>query len=262
MRAGLFGSAVLHALVALLIVFGLPRLVETPAEVEQVVPIDLVRLGDKTASPPAPEQAAMPQQEATEVSPQRPPDPVPVPQSPPPSRTAPSMPAERPKPEVLATAKPQRKPSPPLDDLDARLHALARLRQPTLPVPPNPRQQDGPGFSSLTASSANAVPGAQATYSTKDFIRAQIERHWIMDRSALGPGNWVVSIHITVSRDGRVTGAEVVDDPRFGSDAAFHALALSARNAALLSSPLTLPPDRYNAIKDMTLDFDARHASQ
>ena len=96
----------------------------------------------------------------------------------------------------------------------------------------------------------------------KDFIRAQIERHWYLDKSALRAGSSPVAIHMLLNRDGRVDKAEIVDDPRFAADPAFYALALSARNAVLLSSPLTLPPGRYDAVKDMILDFDPRKALQ
>jgi len=259
---GLIGSLALHVLAALLIVFGLPSLLQTPPEVVQVMPIDLVQLGAKTASPPAEEKAALPQERAAMSSTEQPPDAVPVPQTPPPSQAMPSKPAERPKPEAPAAPKPQKRPAPPLDDLTARLKSLARLRQPPAPLPPNPRQQDGPGISSTTASNDAAVLGAQATYSVKDFIRAQVERHWYLDKSALRAGSSPVSIHMLINRDGRVGNAEIVGDPRFATDPAFYALALSARNAVLLSSPLTLPPGRYDAVKDMTLDFDPRKALQ
>jgi outer membrane biosynthesis protein TonB len=257
---GLIGSLALHVLVALLILFGLPSLLQTPPEAIQVVPIDLVQLGAKTASPPAEEKATLPQEQASMTSTEQPIDPVPVPQAPPPSQAKPLKLADRPKPEAPAAPKAQKQPSPPLDDLSARLQSLARLRQPPAPQPPNPRTQEGPGISSATASSDAAALGPQASYSVKDFIRAQVERHWYLDKVALRAGATAVAIHMLVNRDGSVSKAEIVDDPRFGTDAALYALALSARNAVLLSSPLTLPPGRYDDVKDMILDFDPRKA--
>ena len=48
---GLIGSLLLHALAALLVFFALPSLMQPPPEVLHVVPIDLVALGQVTASP-------------------------------------------------------------------------------------------------------------------------------------------------------------------------------------------------------------------
>jgi hypothetical protein len=67
---------------------------------------------------------------------------------------------------------------------------------------------------------------------------------------------------VLLNRDSSVAKAEIVDDPNHGSDPGYHDLALSARNAVLLSSPLNLPPGRYEAVKDITLTLDPRSASQ
>jgi outer membrane biosynthesis protein TonB len=278
MGRGLVVSLALHAIVAAVILFLLPSLLSTPPEPEQVVPIDLVTLGVRTAGPPAERQAALPQEQATQTAEHDVADPVPEPQTPPPPQalapraretTAPAPlaavnpenPARLPKPGPSAAAKPR--PSPvPADDLATKLQLLARLRQPAPPIPPNPRPQEGAGVSNVTASSANAAPGSQATYSAKDFLRAQVERHWYWDRHRLGAGDWAVSIHVLLNPDGSVAKAEIVDDPRHGADPKYHDLALSARNAVLLSSPLNLPPGRYEAVKDITLTLDPRAASQ
>ncbi len=273
---GFLGSLALHGVVALLILLLLPSLLATPPEPEQIVPIDLVTLGARTAAPPADQQAALPQEQAKETAERDVTDPVPVPQTPPPPQvvapktrqsTAPAPlaavnpddAARLPKPGPSAAAKPRPSPAP-IDTLTAKLQSLARLRQPTPPAAPNPRQQEGAGVSNVTASSANAAPGSQASYSVRDFLRAQVERHWYWDRHRLGAGDWAVSIHVVLNPDGSIAKAEIVDDPRHGGDPDYHDLALSARNAVLLSSPLKLPPGA--AISDITLTLDPRTASQ
>ncbi len=283
MGPGVIASVALHVVAAALILFGLPSLLSAPLEVPAAIPVDLVRLGDKTASPPAPEKAEVPQEKAPETADLTPPQPVPAPATPPPPQSlakaeegaAPNLlsapraeqavkpkPVEAPRPAPKPAARPQPKPSPPVDAFEAKLQSLARLREPTPPVPPNPARQDGTGLSNRTASSSTAAPGPDALYSVKDFLRAQIERRWNLDRSIIGPGDVVVSIHLLLNRDGKVASAEVVDDPRLATDANFRSLAMSARNAALLSSPLTLPPGVYDLVKDITLDFDPRKVSQ
>ncbi len=274
---GLLGSLALHGAAAALILFLLPNWLATPPEPERVVPVDLVTLGVRTAGPPADQAATLPQEQAREVADRDVPDPVPAPQTPPPPQSvAPEThrasapmplaavnreePARPPKQGPAAAAR--RRPTPsPADELAAKLQTLARLREPAPPVPPNPRPQEGAGLSNVTASSANSAPGAAATYGVKDYLRAQVERHWYWDRRRLSSaGDWPVSVHVLLNRDGSVAKAEIVDDPRHGGDPAYHDLALSARNAVLLSSPLTLPPGV--SITEITLTLDPRSASQ
>lgn len=256
--AGVAFSLALHVLAALLVVFGLPSLLQPPLEGEAVVPVDLVELAAKTAAPPEEEKAALPQAQAVEDAPTVPEKSIPEAQVPPPApgERAGSKPA--PKPQQQVAARLQKTPPSPRDDLDAQLRSLARLKQPPTQVPPNPARQAGSGASNLDASSANAAPGNRATYGVKDFIRAQIERRWNFDLRGLGPGDMTVSIHLVLNRDGSVSRAEVVDDPRRGADPAYRSLAISARNAALLSSPLKLPEGSYETVKDMVLSLDPR----
>ena len=274
MGRGLLVSLALHGVAALLILFLLPSWLTTPPAPTEIVPIDLVTLGARTAAPPADQQASLPQEQAKETAEKDVADPVPVPATPPPPQapparqsTAPSPlaavnpddPVRLPRPGPAAAAKPRPTPSP-ADELTAKLQSLAKLRQPAPPVAPNPRPQEGTGVSNVTASSANATSGSRASYSVSDFLRAQVERHWYWDRHRLGVSDWAVSIHVMLNADGSVAKAEIVDDPRHGGDADYHDLALSARNAVLLSSPLKLPPGV--SIRDITLTLDPRTASQ
>ncbi len=49
-----------------------------------------------------------------------------------------------------------------------------------------------------------------------------------------------------------------MDRERFTTDAAYHSVALSARNAVLLSSPINLPPGHYKQALNFTLNLDPR----
>jgi hypothetical protein len=126
----------------------------------------------------------------------------------------------------------------------------------------NPRQQDGAGASNVTAAAADAARARDATYGVKDFIRAQVERRWNPNRQAIKGRNWTVAIHILIARDGTVNQAEIVDEVRYRPDPAYFEFALSARNAVLLSSPLSLPPGAYEIAKDIVIDFNAKRLSQ
>ncbi len=99
-----------------------------------------------------------------------------------------------------AAVAPANNSPPPTQDLNARLQSLTTAQQLQASTPRNDRQQADAGSSTVNASSANAALGQQATYSIKDFIRAQIERHWYLDKDALEASNFVVSIHVTLNR--------------------------------------------------------------
>jgi hypothetical protein len=277
---GMIFSLLLHAVALGLLILVLPHLLLAPP-VEMLVPIDLVQLGERDVAPPAPAKAAVPQAEARETAAETPALPVPreAPPPPPPEATpadareevagrapvvAPVAKLEtphaktRPKSERPAPLVPPPK-APPVEDLAARLESLSRQQQLQARLPANPRRQDGIGASNVTASNDGA-PGREASSDLKDFIRVQIARHWRPDLAALGAGEFVVAIHLSLNRDGSVGGAEIVDDPRHGDSAAYRSLALSARNAALLASPLTLPQGRYDAVRDITIRLSTRDA--
>jgi len=284
MRVALSASVALHAIVILVVVFGWPWLMPAPpAEQEVAIPVNLVVWGEKTAAPSSEKTATLPQEKAPEISPTDHPEAVPIEQAPSPpdlphetvDRTAstplsvastqqPSNTPRRPQgpkdPGRLATKLPR--PPVPADDLNARLRKLAQLRQPASSTPPMPRQQNGTGLSNVTATSADAGSAPDATYSVKDFIRAQVERRWNPDRTSVKIGDWRVAIHILLDRDGTVSGAYIVDEARYRSDKAYMAFAFSARNAVLLSSPLALPPGAYDIAKDIVVDFDPKQVLQ
>jgi outer membrane biosynthesis protein TonB len=276
---GPFASLILHGLVALLIILGLPSLIQPPPEPPAVVPVDLVILGDKSLSPAHRQLAAISQQMAPETSPLRPPNPVPLPATPPPVPAAavpnpgsgpidplagmslqgtPEPPKVMPKlkPARPAAVKPAKKPVPPVEDLAATLQSLSQQQQLQAKTPPAPDQQAGLGQSNVTAGSGDVGP--MAMYSAKDFIRVQIERRWYLDRAAIGAGEFTVSLHLMLTADGHVSLAEIVYSMGYGENAAYLAAARSLRGAALLSSPLALPPGHYGEVKDVVLTFSPK----
>jgi hypothetical protein len=63
-------------------------------------------------------------------------------------------------------------------------------------------------------------------------------------------------LRLAITSTGVVTRAEVVNHPDVGLDQAYDEAALSARNAALLASPLTLPPGNYAKAMDVVLTLN------
>jgi len=218
----LFCSAILRILI-------LPPLLlsSRPVKIALVIPLDIVMLADATAGPAQPDAALVPQEEAG-------------------AQSSPAAP-----PIGAAPAK-----NPP-DELDLKLHALAQLRQPSVDTHLSKKEL---GLSRMAAMSEDATPGPHATYAVRDFIRAQVERRWGLDLPTLGNGNYSVLIRVQMTSAGTVTKAEIADIARFNSDKTYRAIALSARNAVLLSSPFALPAGVYSEVMDFTLNLNTSEA--
>lgn len=139
-----------------------------------------------------------------------------------------------------------------------------------LPKAAEPPQPEAPlsiaGLNTSVARPATGTSGAGARprgmFDVKDLIREQIERHWVFDRQKLPRGDRTVLLRVTINRDGTVAAAEILDDPNHGLDPAYQTLARSARNAALLASPLIVPPERYQEVKEITLRMNPALVSQ
>ena len=227
---GLAASLALHGLFALLVLLLILRsATQAPVAPSHLVPVEIVQLGDDTTSPPQPLKANIPQP----VTP----------------RAAPHEPAAANRPEGTSPTG-----TKPVDDLETRLRALARLRQPESSLKP----LDVPSAADTPASSSDAAPGAIAAYAVRDLIRAQVLRKWNFDVVALGRGSFVVALKVVVLKNGRVASVSILDRERYTKDALYRDIALSARNAVLLSSPLTLPAGAIDYSMEVTLNLNPR----
>jgi outer membrane biosynthesis protein TonB len=192
------------------------------------MPVDIVPLAEHMTSPREAFKAPVPRQTLT--------------------RRAREVPSSLHRPVALSP-KPRREVQ---DPLELRLKQLAKLRQPdsTMPHIEN-------GASDDVATTSNA-PLGEGSYRVTDFLRAQVERRWSLD---LRRGrNTIVMIHIRVAREGSVTEADIVDRARYANDAVWRAIALSARNAVLLSSPLNLPSGYTGGPIDIVLAMNPKDA--
>lgn len=142
----------------------------------------------------------------------------------------------------------------PEDELQVQLKALSKLRRPNT----DPRLLGAQGTAAVPEQGDDDYSGGQGLYNTRDLIRAQILRRWSLDLSRLGNRNFDVLIRVLVKRDGTVLEADIVDMQRFKTDSAFRWIAISAKNAVILSSPLTLPPDFDREKLELTLRLNPR----
>lgn len=228
---GVAGSFLLHGLFAVLVLLLILRgATQVPVPPMHLVPVEVIRLGEETTSPPEPVKAKIPQPPTRAVTPHEPAS------------------ANRPQ----GTSPSGRK---PVDDLETRLNALAHLKAPENNVTP----VDTPSATE-PASSNDAAPGAMAAYAVRDLIRAQVLRKWNFNAPSLAGSSFNVALRVTVLKNGRVLSVAILDRERYTRDALYRDIALSARNAVLLSSPLTLPPGAIDYSMDVTLNLNPRDA--
>jgi len=137
----------------------------------------------------------------------------------------------------------------PEDELSAKLRALAQLEAPpsTLPNADNAAAPGGHGGGL-----------GEGNYALKDFIRAQILRRWLPDLGIPGARNMPVLVRLRLLSSGVISDVAIVDQVRMKTDEAFRDMALSARDAALLASPIQLPPGHYEKSQTLTIDLDPK----
>ncbi len=139
----------------------------------------------------------------------------------------------------------------PEDELSAKLRALAQLRSDDTALPNadnSAAASDGPGGGG----------GGEGNYALKDFIRAQILRRWLPDLAIPGACNQPVLVRVRLLKSGVIDDVTIVDAARMHTDAPFRDMALSARDAALLASPIQLPPGQYKPVTVLTISLDPK----
>lgn len=137
----------------------------------------------------------------------------------------------------------------PEDELSAKLRALAQLKVDDTALP-NADASTMPGGS--------GGGGGEGNYALKDFIRAQILRRWLPDLSIPGARNLPVLVKLRLLKSGVIDDVTIVDAARMHTDAPFRDMALSARDAALLASPIQLPPGTYQRVTVLTISLDPK----
>ncbi len=224
---GWLGSLLLHVLFAILFLAMVRSSSQTAPPLAKLIPINIVQLGENTASAPQRLKAAVPLQKA---------------------------PVRRNAHHSIPAANAPARIFSPRDAMDAQLRTLAKMRETETNLP----VLDNAGSSNVDATSNDAAAGAFGTYSIRDYIRNQVERRWNFNVSRLRGRNYVVELHIELRKNGVIDKAEIVDRTRYTTDAAWRDVALSARNAVLLSSPIALPRGELAAPMQIMLRLNPR----
>jgi hypothetical protein len=265
----------------------LADITSTPHPTPQAQPKPVTKPTPPPPAPKAPEpppsaepqaQPTPPQQPTEQVPPAPPSPPTPPPPAPPQPQTAPAPPPEAPEPIAIPEKpkpqppqeakvepppapvlrpntpqkpKPQKKPPPPQTaDFNSLLKNLTKQQpQPSAeaPIQPQPDQPD--------TASISALSSPQMSMSEKDALSQQIGNNWYIDPGLKGAEDMVIEIHATLAPDGSVLSADIVDQARYATDPLFRAAAEAARRAVQKSTPLRVPPDKYDVWKSMTVVF-------
>jgi len=120
----------------------------------------------------------------------------------------------------------------------------------------------------LTAVAGNAVkappPKPLVTVGLDDIGRIQqhVSRCWSAPVGADKTKVLIVDIFVRVNKDGSVIEARIDDMLRYGIDKTFRSFANRAQQAVVECSPLPIPPNKYDQLKEFIFAFDPRYLTQ
>jgi outer membrane biosynthesis protein TonB len=290
MRQGAIFSAVFHAALALLIIFGLP-IFNDPKQIEdQPIVLEMVQIAEKSNPRPNPTPVEAPrptpQQEAKPAPTPPPPAPPPTPAPPQVAERAPTPtpapkppepkpeiakpePVPAPKPEVkkpeppkpepkVAQTPPPKRPDPPKKEppKEDPIAAILKNLAPAKPAPSQPNQPPRPQQQAAAQPAAPPSLDQVVTRSEQDAVKEKIRPCWYFDAGAIDASKWIVTIRAQMSPDGRVMSARIL--PSSQSGPAYSRAAEAARRAVLnpQCQPLPLPAGKYNQWKELDLTFN------
>ena len=93
-------------------------------------------------------------------------------------------------------------------------------------------------------------------------IQQHVSKCWQPPLGAAGNDTLIVDIFVSVNRDGEVLQADIVDKLRFNLDSYFKASAIAAQRAIVVCSPLPIPPQKYDQLKEFTFEFNPKFISR
>lgn len=176
-------------------------------------------------------------------------EPAPAPQTeapPEPKRPETVVPNRKPTPPPRRTQEARRQEAAP-DAFDAqRLSQLINRTDPS---------GGGTGAGNASLGTSDGRSGATLTLSEMDALRAQMQQCWNPPIGLAGAEYMVVTVQIRLLPDGAV---DSIIDVGNGVGALYDTASDSARRAVIQCQPYRLPPQKYDAWKDVQVTFDPR----
>lgn len=274
MREGALLSGLLHGIVILLLLIGLPDFFRRELEPPPVIPIEVINISDLTQAPalkvkpkndgpkaevekPEPPKPTPVVEKTPEPEPEKQPDPEPAPE---PELSIDDLlapvveekkkeekpkkkPIEKPKKKEKKKTKPKKK------DFNQLLKNLDKVESSS----DGPTQQEQDENSTADHAANNISETLSVT--EMDLVRRQLAACWNVAAGTRDAKNLYVDVKIEMNPDATVRTAAVVGSS--GNKAADSSALRAVRNPAC--SPLKVPLDRYDQWKTITIRFDPQH---
>lgn len=259
---GITYSGVLHLLVVIVVLAGLPSLLELKREPEpaaitvEIVPIAAISNIKPEESTPAPKEEPKKEPEAkkpappvkTAEAPPPPPPPTPVEKK----EKAPEKKVEEKKPE-------EKKPEKKMKEQD--LLAVLKSVKETAAKEERKDSKSAEDTSPSKSKSQHYDPGLPMSLSEKDAIKNQISKCWTVPAGAKDAQNLLIVLRVQYEKDGSFINVTLADQSksRYAKETFFRAAADSAMRAVRMCTPLKgLPPEKYDTWRDIELYFDPK----
>ncbi len=287
-------SLVIHALVILFLIVGMPHINTRDFDDPQPIMVELAPIADMAMTDKAPVKAPPVEEPKEELPPPKKEEPKKEPPKSEPKKepeVKPEPPKEVEKPKEEPKPKPKPEPEPkvveePEVKPEVKPEPPKEVEKPKEePKPEPPKEEDSSeAFDSILKNLADvdqqaevdedaevnedALPqpssdvpvGEQVTMTELDALRYQLSQCWNLPAGAQGAEDLRIEVRIKVNPDRTVQNAEIVDQGRYARDSFFRAGADSARRAVLSPqcSPLKLPEDKYDQWKTTVIVFDPK----
>lgn len=104
--------------------------------------------------------------------------------------------------------------------------------------------------------------GTALVESDYEIISGQIYPYWVVPSGVKDAENIVIEIHVELGDNGEVipSSIKILDEKKYIADQVFRAAADSARRAILQASPLSIPKEKLETFKSITLRFNLKEA--
>ena len=277
---GLQGSLILHGLLVLFAIFGLPNLFKKEPEPVNLVTVELIPISSITNVPKA-EEPVKPKEEPKKEEPKfekkAPPPPPPPPpkeepkpepekpQPPAPEKTEPTPEAKEkpvPKPKAAPPKKPVEKPKKKEEklDFDSVLKTVEKIEKKQTNEEQKQQKKDDDSAKAKAKTSSAFDANQNLSISERDAIIQQISQCWSIPAGAKDAQDLSVLLHLSLEKDGTVRNVKIADTVRYaGANSFYRAAADSAVRAVLKCSPLkNLPQDKYDTWKEIEMNFDPK----
>ena len=276
MKAPFIISIGLHVGLFIVSLVGLPFLVkDIPQYTAIPITIEVIDTKTQTPEPVTPQNTPPPQ---AKMDSETPPDLItPKPKEEP--KPEPEEPKEEPKkeqPKPEPVPDPDKKPEPPkkeekkpepkkedvtkVEKTDPKKDFSSILKN--LTPDAEEKKDDKPADNAIESDKkgVDAPIGERLSMSEMDAIQSHIYPCWNVPSGAKFAEDLIVTIRMSMNRDGTVQNAIIVNNPAMAANPAYRAASESALRAVRnpRCSPLPLPMDKYNHWKTITLNFDRR----